>query len=154
MTKFISRSNLVSFEATIMNASGSEQEKGSSQEIDERIRELGDWRGLMLSQIRNLIKQADPEIVEEVKWRKPSNPAGVPVWSHNGLICTGEIYKDHLKLTFPNGASLKDPSHLFNSSLESNTRRAIDIHEGDTINEEAFKVLILEAAAQNQRSQA
>jgi len=106
----------------------------------------------MLSQIRNLIKQADPEIVEDVKWRKPSNPAGVPAWSHDGFICTTETYKDHLKLTFPNGASLKDPTHLFNSNLESNSRRVIDIHEGEKIDEEAFKALIREAVAQNKAS--
>jgi len=135
-----------------MSASGSQREKGSSRLIDERIRELDDWRGTMLSKIRNLIKQADPEVVEELKWRKPTNPAGVPVWSHYGLICTGETYKDHLKLTFPNGASLKDPSHLFNSSLESNARRAIDIHEGYTIDEEAFKALVREAVSQNRAS--
>ena len=108
-----------------------------------------DWRGETLGRVRELIKQADPEAVEEMKWRKPSNPAGVPVWSHGGIICTGETYKDRVKLTFANGASLEDPSGLFNSSLEGSTRRAIDIHEGDEIDEAAFKALIREAVAQN-----
>jgi hypothetical protein len=107
-----------------------------SQFIDARIEELNDWRGEMLARLRNLIKQADPELVEEVKWRKPSNSMlGVPVWSHAGIICTGETYKSAVKLTFAKGASLADPSGLFNSSLEGNTRRAIDFHEGDKIDE-------------------
>src|SRR3954469_7631850 len=97
-----------------------------------------DWRGEMLARVRNVIKQADPDVVEEVKWRKPSNPAGVPVWSHAGIICTGETYKSVVKMTFAYGASLPDPSGLFNSSLEGNTRRAIDFHEGDKINEKAL----------------
>src|SRR5690349_3652378 len=101
-----------------------------------------DWRGETLARIRKLIKEADPEIVEEVKWRKPSNPAGVPVWSHDGMICTGETYKAAVKLTFANGAALKDPSRLFNASLEGATRRAIDFREGDKIDEKAFKALI------------
>ena len=117
--------------------------------IDARIRELGDWRGETLSRLRTLIKQADPEVVEEVKWRKPSNPAGVPVWYHDGIICTGETYKAAVKLTFAKGAALKDPSGLFNSSLEGNVRRAIDIHEGDKINEKALKALIRAAVALN-----
>src|SRR5882672_2426252 len=118
--------------------------------IDEKIKELGDWRGKMLSQIRNLIKEADPEVVEEMKWRKPSQPGGVPVWSHDGMICTGETYKNAVKLTFAKGASLEDPSGLFNSSLEGNTRRAIDFHEGEEIDEEALKTLVRAAVAQNE----
>jgi len=108
-----------------------------------------DWRGEMLDRIRALIKQADPDVVEEVKWRKPSSPAGVPVWSHDGMICTGETYKSAVKLTFANGAALEDPSGLFNSSLEGNTRRAIDFHEGDKIDEKALKSLIRAAVALN-----
>jgi hypothetical protein len=119
-----------------------------SQEIDARIKELGDWRGQMLARVRSLIKKADPEVVEEWKWRKPTNP-GVPVWSHAGMICTGETYKNVVKLTFAKGASLEDPSGLFNSSLEGNTRRAIDIHEGDKIDEKALKALIRAAVALN-----
>ena len=111
--------------------------------IDARIKELGDWRGKMLSHIRALIKQADPEVVEEWKWR------GVPVWYHDGMICTGETYKSLVKVTFAKGASLKDASGLFNSSLEGNTRRAIDFHEGDEIDADAFKTLIVAAAALN-----
>lgn len=108
-----------------------------------------DWRAELLAQIRQLIRQAAPEAVEEVKWRKPSNPAGVPTWSHDGLICTGETYKDKVKLTFARGAALQDPAGLFNSSLEGSTRRAIDIHEGDKIDEDALKALIREAVAAN-----
>jgi hypothetical protein len=111
--------------------------------IDGRIRELADWRGEMLCQIRALIKEADPEVVEEWKWR------GVPVWSHDGIICTGETYKSVVKMTFAKGASLKDPSRLFNSSLEGNTRRAIDLHEGEKINESALKTLVRAAVALN-----
>ena len=117
-----------------------------SRLIDARIKELGDWRGKMLRHVRALIKQADPEVVEEWKWR------GVPVWSHDGLICTGETYKSVVKLTFSKGASLKDPSGLFNSSLEGNARRAIDFHEGDEIDEAAFKTLIRAAVALNSSS--
>ena len=117
--------------------------------IDARIAALSDWRGDLLARLRALIKQADPEMVEEVKWRKPSNPLGVPVWSHAGIICTGETYKDKVKLTFPKGASLKDPARLFNSSLEGKVRRAIDIREGEEIDAPAFKALIREAVAQN-----
>lgn len=120
-----------------------------SQLIDARIKELRDWRGEWLAQIRRLIKQADPEVIEEVKWRKPSNPLGVPVWSHAGIICTGETYKSIVKMTFFQGASLDDPAGLFNSSLEGNTRRAIDFHEGDKMNEKAFKALIRAAVALN-----
>jgi len=112
----------------------------------------GDWQGETLSKIRALIKQADPDVVEERKWKKPSNPAGVPVWSHDGIICTGETYKDHVRMTFPKGASIKDPSRLFNSSLESNSRRAIDVHEGDKIDGEALKALVREAVALNTSS--
>ena len=114
-----------------------------SQQIDARIRELGDWRGEMLARVRALIKQAIPDVVEEWKWR------GVPVWEHGGIICTGETYKSVVKMTFAKGASLEDPSRLFNSSLEGNTRRAIDIHEGDKIDEKALKALIRAAAALN-----
>jgi hypothetical protein len=120
----------------------------ASRHIDERIKELGDWRGETLARIRKLIKQADPEVVEEWKWVKPTNP-GTPVWSHNGIICTGETYQDKVKMTFAKGASLPDPSGLFNSSLEGNTRRAIDIHEGDEINEKALVALIRAAVALN-----
>jgi hypothetical protein len=120
-----------------------------SQLIDAKIKELSDWRGEMLARVRSLIREADPDVVEEVKWRKPSNPAGVPVWEHAGIICTGETYKAVVKLTFAKGASLEDPSGLFNSSLEGNTRRAIDIREGDKIDAKAFKALIRAAVALN-----
>jgi len=120
-----------------------------SELIDSKVEELGDWRGEMLARVRTLIKEADPEVVEEVKYRKPANPAGVPVWSHDGMICTGETYRDKLKLTFAKGASLEDPSGLFNSSLEGNTRRAIDFHEGDDVDEEALKALVRAAVAMN-----
>jgi hypothetical protein len=122
---------------------------GDSQLIDARIKELNDWRGETLARLRMLIKQADPEVVEEVKWRKPSNPLGVAVWSHDGILCTGETYKNAVKLTFAKGASLPDPSGLFNSSLEGSTRRAIDFHEGDTINDKALQALIRAAVALN-----
>jgi len=117
--------------------------KSPSELIDARIKELDDWRGKMLARVRALIKQADPEVVEEWKWR------GVPVWYHDGMICTGETYKDVVKLTFAKGASLKDPSKLFNSSLEGSTRRAIDLHEDDNIDEDAFMMLVRAAAALN-----
>ena len=121
-----------------------------SQLIDAKIAALADWRGETLARVRVLIKEADPEMVEEVKWRKPSNlMLGVPVWSHEGIICTGETYKSVVKLTFAHGASLKDPSGLFNASLEGNTRRAIDIREGDKIDEKALKALIRAAVALN-----
>ncbi len=119
-----------------------------SGRIDARIKELSDWRGETLARIRALIKQADPEVVEEWKWVKPTNP-GTPVWSHAGIICTGETYKNVVKMTFAKGASLPDPSGLFNSSLEGNTRRAIDFHEGDTIDEKALQALIRAAVALN-----
>jgi len=118
-----------------------EEEPSASELIDQHIRGLGGWRSEMLDRVRNLIHQADPDVVEEVKWRKPSNPSGVPVWSHGGIICTGESYKTAVKLTFAKGASLPDPSGLFNSSLEGNTRRAIDLHEGDILDESALKAL-------------
>jgi len=121
----------------------SQNGKSPSRMIDERIKDLGDWRGKTLSRLRTLIKQADPEVVEEWKWR------GVPVWSHNGLICTGEAYKNVVKMTFAKGAALDDPSGLFNSSLEGNTRRAIDIHEGEKIDEKALKALVRAAVALN-----
>src|SRR5713101_4464266 len=133
-------------ETNVMRKSESQKGKSPSRMIDERIKELGDWRGKMLSQLRTLIKQADPEVVEEWKW------GGVPVWSHDGLICTGETYKSVVKLTFSKGASLKDPSRLFNSSLEGNVRRAIDFHESDEIDEDAFKTLIRAAVALNRSS--
>src|SRR5438270_10720528 len=120
-----------------------------SQQIDGKIEALGDWRGQMLARLRTLIKAADPDVVEEVKWRKPSNPSGVPVWSHAGMMCTGETYKDKVKLTFARGASLEDPSGLLNSSLDGGTRRAIDLHEGDTVDELALKALIREAVTLN-----
>jgi len=126
-----------------MKKSESQTSKSPSQLIDARIKELGDWRGKMLSQLRKLIKQADPEVVEEWKWR------GVPVWSHGGLICTGETYKSVVKMTFAKGAALEDPSSLFNSSLDGNTRRAIDFHEGEKIDEEALKALIRAAVTLN-----
>jgi hypothetical protein len=126
-----------------MKKSGSQKSKSPSQLIETRIKELGDWRGKLLSRLRALVKEADPEVVEEWKWR------GVPVWSHDGLICTGETYKNVVKMTFAKGAALQDPSSLFNSSLEGNTRRAIDFHEGDKINEKALKALIRAAVTLN-----
>jgi hypothetical protein len=132
------------------NSDPKEGEGGDSpsQLIEARIKELGDWRGETLARVRSLVKEADPEVVEEWKWRKPSNP-GVPVWSHAGMICTGETYKSVVKMTFAKGASLEDPSGLFNSSLEGNTSRAIDFHEGDEIDEEGLKALIRAAVALN-----
>jgi hypothetical protein len=127
--------------------SKSASEKSPSQLIDARIKELGDWRGQMLGRLRSLVKEADPQVVEEWKWR------GVPVWSHDGLICTGESYKNVVKMTFAKGAALQDPSDLFNSSLEGNTRRAIDFHEGAKINEKALKDLIRAAVALNKSKQ-
>lgn len=121
----------------------------ASERLDMVNAELCDWRGELFARVRKLIKQADPGVVEEVKWRKPSNPAGVPVWSHDGIICTGETYKNYVKLTFAKGASLEDPSGLFNASLEGNTRRAIDIHGDDKIDEKALKALIRAAVALN-----
>jgi len=118
--------------------------------IDAKINSLGDWRGDMLARLRALIHDADPQVVETVKWRKASNPLGVPVWEHEGIICTGETYRDKVKLTFANGASLDDPKRLFNSSLDGNTRRAIDFDEGASVDENAFKQLVCEAIAFNQ----
>jgi len=126
-----------------MKKSGSQESKSPSQLIDARIEELGDWRGKMLSRLRTLVKEADPQVVEEWKWR------GVPVWSHAGIICTGETYKNVVKMTFAKGAALKDPSRLFNSSLEGNTRRAIDFHEGEKIDEEGLKALVRAAVTLN-----
>lgn len=121
----------------------------ASTRADANIEQPDDWRGEMLASLRKLILDADPDIIEEVKWRKPSNPAGVPVWSHGGILCTGETYKNKVKLTFANGAALDDPSHLFNASLEGGTRRAIDFHEGDSIDEQGLAALIREAVAMN-----
>ncbi|MGA7834907.1 MAG: DUF1801 domain-containing protein [Acidimicrobiales bacterium] len=128
---------------SVMEKSGSKPSKTPSQLIDERISELDDWRGAMLSRIRSLVKEADPDVVEEWKWR------GVPTWYDDGMICTGETYKSAVKMTFAKGAALKDPTGLFNSSLEGNVRRAIDFHEGEKINEKALKALIREAVAMN-----
>jgi hypothetical protein len=124
-------------------------DEAPSDAIDSRIAALGDWRGEVLARVRTLIRAADPDVVEAVKWRKPTNPAGVPVWEHAGLICTGETYRDKVKLTFARGAALEDPALLFNSSLDGNTRRAIDIREGDTVDGEALKALIRAAVAEN-----
>jgi hypothetical protein len=136
---------------TSMKKSGAMEEKGGgtpSRHIDARIKELGDWRGETLARIRSIIKQADPDVVEEWKWR------GVPVWEHDGIICTGETYKAVVKMTFARGAALDDPTDLFNSSLEGNTRRAIDFHQGDKIDEKALKALIREAVALNTSARA
>jgi len=122
--------------------------ESASASIDQKIKELADWRGKTLAKVREIIHEADPEIVEEWKWAKATSP-GTPVWSHGGIVCTGETYKDHVKMTFAKGAALKDPAGLFNSSLEGNVRRAIDIHEGDKINEAALKDLIRAAVALN-----
>ena len=140
---------------TKSGANKSKEGDSPARLIDARIKELGDWRGETLARVRTLIKQADPEVVEEVKWRKPSNAMlGVPVWEHDGIICTGETYKTVVKLTFAKGAALADPSGLFNSSLEGNVRRAIDFHEGDKINEKALKALIRAAVALNTATRA
>jgi hypothetical protein len=129
--------------------SGSQIDESAADQIDAKIERLGDWRGAMLTRLRALIKQADPDVVEECKWKSPSNPMGVPVWSHNGMLCTGETYKSAVKLTFAHGAALDDPARLFNASLEGGTRRAIDFREGDTVNEKALKALIRAAVALN-----
>ena len=134
-----------------MKMSTTTEGESPARQIDARIEQLGDWKGKTLSRVRALIKQADPAVVEEVKWAKASSP-GVPVWSHDGIICTGETYKSAVKLTFAKGASIKDPSGLFNSSLQGNTRRAIDIHEGDEIDEDAFKALVRAALSLNRSS--
>jgi hypothetical protein len=138
--------------AAIMKKSGAKKTKGAASParlIDARIKALNDWRGETLARVRKLIKEADPDLIEEVKWRKPSNPLGVMVWEHDGIICTGETYKAVVKLTFTRGASLKDPSGLFNASLEGNVRRAIDIRDGDKIDEKTLKALIRAAVALN-----
>jgi hypothetical protein len=131
-----------------MKKSGASQGRSAAELISERIAELGDWRGKTLSRVRTLIKEADPNVVEEWKWVKPTRP-GTPVWSHDGIICTGESYKSVVKLTFAKGASLKDPARLFNSSLDGNVRRAIDIHQGDKVDEVALKDLVRAAVALN-----
>ncbi len=131
------------YERDVVKESAPQNPGTPSELIDERIRELGDWRGEMLSRLRALVKQADPEVVEEWKWR------GTPVWSHDGIICTGETYKNVVKMTFAKGASLKDPSGLFNSSLEGNVRRAVDFREGDTVDEKALEALVCSAVALN-----
>ena len=128
---------------------GIDEETTPPRLIDARIGQMSDWRGKMLARLREIIRQADPEMVEEVKWRKPSNPLGVPVWEHDGVICTGETYKDKVKLTFAHGAALEDPAGLFNSSLDGNVRRAIDFHEGQTVDAEALKTLVRAAVALN-----
>src|SRR5881398_1757531 len=136
-----------------MKKSGSTEGQSASELIDQRIAELEDWRGETLSRMRKLIHETDPDVVEELKWIKPTNP-GTPTWSHDGIICTGESYKSVVKLTFAKGASLKDPAKLFNSSLEGNTRRAIDIHEGEEVEAGAFQALVREAVALNSSAKA
>ena len=131
------------------NADAAAADNSPSDLIDAKIAGLGDWRGAMLGRMRGLIREADPAVVEAVKWRKPSNPSGVPVWEHDGIICTGETYKGYVKLTFARGAALDDPSGLFNASLTAGTRRAIDLREGDTIDAEAFKALVRSAVELN-----
>ena len=135
--------------AEVASAAAAKGANTASRMIDAKITELGDWRGEMLARIRHLMREADVDVVEEVKWRKPSNPAGVPVWSHAGILCTGETYKDKVKLTFAKGALLDDPSGLFNSSLDGNIRRAIDIGKGAQIDETALKSLICAAVVLN-----
>ena len=137
--------------AAMKNSGAKAGQEGDSPSrlIDAKIKKLGDWRGETLARARKIIKEADPDVTEAVKWRKPSNPMGVPVWEHAGIICTGETYKDKVKLTFANGAALKDPSGLFNSSLDGNVRRAIDFHAGDKIDEKALKALVRAAVALN-----
>jgi hypothetical protein len=131
-----------------MKKAGAGPDRSASENISKRIADLGDWRGKTLSRVRGLIKAADPDIVEEWKWAKATSP-GIPVWSHDGIVCTGESYKNAVKLTFAKGASLKDPARLFNASLDGNVRRAIDLHEGEEIDESAFKALIREAVVIN-----
>jgi hypothetical protein len=127
----------------------SPKEKSASQQIDAIIKEAGDWRGRKLSQLRSLIKTVDPALVEEVKWKKPSKPSGVPVWSHDGIICVADTLNNAVRLTFPKGAQMKDPKHLFNTRLDSKTVRAIDFHQGDTVDESALETLILDAVKLN-----
>src|SRR5512147_2351670 len=131
------------------STSPSAKEKPASQQIDAIIKEPGDWRGEKLSELRALIKKADPAVVEEVKWKKPSKPSGVPVWSHDGIICIADTLKNAVRLTFPRGAQMKDPQKLFNTRLDSNTVRAIDFHEDDDVDEAALKALILDAVRLN-----
>jgi hypothetical protein len=126
-----------------------EQERSGSDAVDDKLRSLGDWRGKTLGRLRQLIQEADPQVAEDVKWRKAGNPLGVPTWEHAGIICTGESYKDKVKLTFAKGASLPDPSKMFNSSLEGGARRAIDIREGEKVDEKAFKALVRAAVDVN-----
>ena len=133
----------------MIKKSASQNVESGSRLIDAKIEHLADWRGHMLAHLRALVKEADPELIEECKWIKPSNPWGVAVWSHSGIICTGETYKSAVKLTFAHGAALNDPAGLFNSSLDGNVRRAIDFHEGDEVNEKALKALIRAAVAIN-----
>jgi hypothetical protein len=137
-----------------MPSTDSTQEAEASSLIDAKIEALGDWRGELLTRVRAVIREARPDAVEEIKWRKPSNPAGVPVWSCGGTICTGETYRDKVKLTFPKGASIEDPAGLFNSSLEGNARRAIDIREGESVDAEALAALVRSAAALNLKANA
>ena len=132
-----------------MSKSAKNPGENPSRLIDARIKEIGGWRGETLARMRKLIKEADPDIAEEVKWRKPSNPNGVPVWEHDGIVCTGETYKAAVKLTFANGAALLDPDGVFNASLDGNQRRAIDIHEGETVDATAFKALVRAAVKLN-----
>ena len=136
-----------------MKKSGASQSQSASELISKRLAELGDWRGKTLGRMRTLIKEADPDVVEEWKWVKPTKP-GTPVWSHDGILCTGESYKSVVKLTFAKGASLEDPARLFNSSLDGNVRRAIDIHEGEEVNASAFKALVRQAVALNSSGKA
>ena len=126
-------------------------EESASQQIDAKLRKLTDWRGDILGSVRRLIREADPDVVEEIKWRKPTNPAGVPTWCHDGILCTSEVYRDKIKLTFAKGAALNDPSCLFNSSLDGGLRRAIDIRQDAFIDEAAFRALIKAAVAQNRK---
>jgi hypothetical protein len=128
-------------------------EENPSALIDAKLAGLGDWRGEALTRLRGLIREADPAVVETVKWRKPSNPSGVPVWEHAGILCTGEVYKGYVKLTFARGAALDDPEGLFNAGFGGGTRRAIDVREGETVDAEAFKALVLEAVAANVAAQ-
>ena len=132
-----------------MKNSSSQKPQSPSRTIDAKVEKLGDWRGETLKRLRALIHEADPRVVETLKWAKASNPSGVPVFEHDGILCTGETYKDKVKLTFANGAALPDPAGLFNSSLDGNLRRAVDFHEGDKIDEKAFKALIRAAVAHN-----
>jgi hypothetical protein len=131
------------------STTSSHKDPSGSQLVDAKIKALGDWRGRMMSRLRAVIKKADARIIEEMKWKKPSNPMGVPVWSHDGIVCIGEALKNAVRLTFPKGASVKDPKKLFNARLDSNTVRAIDVHEGDAVDEAGLKALILEAVRLN-----